>query len=587
MLFNIFKRKKEIVDEFNLELEDDNRLYYETIAGRTPRDPNNREEHILFIDFGSYRTSVLCWPCSFGRDRITDSWRYIVHFNGNNEETGFPSAFINPPSGDERDFAFVSDLSEKNVANNQVVKSAKYVFASKFAAYRGNVPQFRLYIKKILEQSFKFITEPREDRPWNGPAIPVITEIRVTVPDLFIENLRAGYKENIFSICLDFACHLKWGQLFPANVKNLKNSFINISADESGACELYFLNLIKLMPMWDLSSEKDRSPDLNEVHALFSHIKSRTSARQLLNFVVCHIDIGGLTTDASILLMDSYNDPDLGITTTLKRKESFSEKKAGEYFSDLFTKYCLENKEPRDKNWWESDLFIEKEFSRFLELLFGKQHDMLRQWQKEKELNGVYFLISGRPTKAPLVRKIISKYILKEFNKEELILLPEHCFFMAEYFHVGKNQEGERYARKIENFEKLITILGNVYTLYDGYNIDFADQKYYIFLDVDSRSRSKMEIVPGKLYNLEDFDHYLKAAQNNNVNHLAFTRLPSGENGTRFLTVKKIARQTAYPIIKIAENKDSDDQAWITPSLIITNLGQNDQVFDLAWASHS
>ncbi|MEA1969474.1 MAG: hypothetical protein U9N77_14800 [Thermodesulfobacteriota bacterium] len=587
MFFNIFKRKKEIVDEFNLELEDDNRLYYETIAGRTPRDLNNREEHILFIDFGSYRTSVLCWPCSFGRDKLTDSWRYIVHFNNENSgEEGFPSAFINPPSGDERDFAFVSDLGEEKVSNNQIVKSAKYVFASKFAAYKGDVPQFKLYIKKILEASFKFITEPRETRPWNGPAIPVITEIRVTVPDLFIENLRAGYKENIFSICLDFASHLKWNQLFPSNLQNLKKTFINISADESGACELYFLNLIKLMPMWDLSNEKDRAPDLNEVDNLFSHEKNRAHGKKELNFVICHIDIGGLTTDASILLMGSYNDPDLGITTTLKRKESFSEKKAGEYFAELFSKYRHENGDAKDKNWWDSDLFIQKEFSRFLELLFGKQHDMLKEWRKEKALNGVYFLISGRPTKAPLVRAVISKYILKEFNRQELILLPEHCFFMADYYHVGKNREGERYARKIENFEKLITILGNVYTLYDGYNIDFADQKYYIFLDVDSRSVNKMEIVPGKLYNLEDFEHYQKAAQNNNVNHLAFTRMAAGENGTRFLTVKKIARQTAAPIIKIAANKDSDDQAWITPSLIITNLGQNDQVFDLAWASH-
>ncbi len=39
----------------------------------------------------------------------------------------------------------------------------------------------------------------------------------------------------------------------------------------------------------------------------------------------------------------------------------------------------------------------------------------------------------------------------------KLLLLPEHCLFMADYRHVGKNQEGERYAKKISHFEKLIT----------------------------------------------------------------------------------------------------------------------------------
>ncbi|MBF0240903.1 MAG: hypothetical protein HQK64_00305 [Desulfamplus sp.] len=590
MIFNFFKRGKKGEDSFNIELEDDNKLYYQTIAGRTPRDINNREEYILFIDFGSYRTSVLCWPCCYGREKITDTWRYVVHYkNGEIEGGGFPSAFINPPSGDERDFAFIDNFEDITVASSQIVKSAKSVFASKFAAYKGAVPQFRLYIKKVLEESFQYITAPVEGRPWNSSAIPVITEIRVTVPDLFIENLRAGYRENIYSVCMEFLTHKKWKQLFPTNLRSLKKTFINISADESGACELYFLNLIKLMPFWDLSSEKDRVPDLKEVEFLFSQkrkcIENNNPNRDKkeLNFVVCHVDIGGLTTDASILLMRSFNDHDLGITTTLKRKESFSEKKAGEYFAEAFKEIRHEDDED---HWWESDRFIQKEFGKFLELLFGKQYALLNEWRKEKSLDGIYFLISGRPTKAQKIRDIISRYILKEFNKESLLLLPEHCLFMADYYHVGKNEEGERYAKKIENFEKLITILGNVYTLYDGYEIDFDEHKYYISLDVDTRGVQRMEILPGRQYNMEDFENYQKAAQRNNVLHLAFTRIASGENGTRFLTVKKIARQTAYPIIKIADKNEFDDQAWITPSLIITNLNDNDQAFDLAWASH-
>ncbi len=582
MLFNFFKRKKSSDDEFNLELKDDDKLYYETIAGRTPRDPHNQEDYILFVDFGSYRTSVLCWPCSFGRDKLTDSWQYVINCK-NGDQGGFPSAFINPPSGDERDFAFVSNVEGEHVSSSQIVKSAKYVFASKFAAYKGNVPQFKLYIKKVLEESFKYITEPKEGRPWNGPAIPIITEIRVTVPDLFIENLRTGYRENIFSVCMGLANHNKWGQLFPSNLRHLRKTFVNISSDENGACELYFLNLLKLMPFWELSSHKDRIPDLKEVDFLFSHNRIKNQEKKLLNYVVCHIDIGGLTTDASVLLINSYQDSDLGITTALKRKESFSEKKAGEYFAQAYAQTRLPEEE---FHWWESERFINKEFSRFLELLFGKQAALLMEWRKEKQLDGIYFLISGRPTKAKLLRDAIQRHILKEFNKQELILLPEHCLFMADYYHVGKNQEGERYAKKIDHFEKLITLLGNVYTLYDGYEIDFEDHKYYISLDVDTRCTKQMEVLPGKLYNMEEFENYQKAAQRNNVNHLAFTRIPAGENSTRFLTVKKIARQTAYPIIKVVESSECDDQAWIMPSLVITNLEQNEQAFDLAWASN-
>lgn len=582
MLFNFFKRKKTELHSFDIELEGDDKLYYETIAGRTPRDMKNHEEYILFIDFGSYRTSVLCWPCSFGRDKITDSWQYVVHCNNGLQE-GFPSAFVNPPSGDERDFAFVSDMSQENISSSQIVKSAKYVFASKFAAYKGNVPQFKLYIRKVLEESFSYITEPKEGRPWNGPAVPIITEIRVTVPDLFIENLRTGYRENIYSVCMDLANHKKWSQLFPTNLRNLRRTFVNISADENGACELYFLNLIKHMPFWELSNHKDRIPDLKEVDFLFSQDRLRHQDKKNLNFVVCHIDIGGLTTDASILLINSYQDSDLGITTALKRKESFSEKKAGEYFAELYATTKLVEDEP---HWWESERFINRDFSRFLEILFGKQAALLNEWRREKKLEGIYFLISGRPTKARLLQTIIQRHILKEFNKSELLLLPEHCLFMADYFHVGKNPDGERYAKKIDHFEKLITLLGNVYTLYDGYEIDFENHKYYISLDVDTRSTSQMEVVPGKIYNMEEFENYQKAAQRNNVNHLAFTRISAGENSTRFLTVKKIARQTAFPVIKVAEARDYDDQSWIMPSLVITNLEQNEQAFDLAWSSH-
>ena len=104
-------------------------------------------------------------------------------------------------------------------------------------------------------------------------------------------------------------------------------------------------------------------------------------------------------------------------------------------------------------------------------------------------------------------------------------------------------------------------------------------------MDTDTRTTNQMEVLPGRIYNMEEFENYKKSAEHNNVNHLAFTRFPAGENSTRFLTVKTIARQTAFPVIRVAQS--GDGQAWIMPSLMITNLEQNDQAFDLSWGALS
>jgi hypothetical protein len=150
----------------------------------------------------------------------------------------------------------------------------------------------------------------------------------------------------------------------------LRKTFVNISADESGACELYFLNLIKLLPFWDLSAQKDRLPDLKEVDFIFSQAAQRDPNAENLQFVVCHIDIGGLTTDVSVLLANTYQDPALGITTALNRKESFSERKAGEYFAETFAN----NRSPEETGpWWDNDRFLGRDFSRFLEMLCGNR----------------------------------------------------------------------------------------------------------------------------------------------------------------------------------------------------------------------
>lgn len=592
-MMNILRRfmPKDAVKESFVKQEetsqDEMKLYYYTEGGKTPRDPNNTKDYILFMDLGSYRTSVLCWPYDSGREDLTNAWKYIVRYEDgkNNASVGFPSAFVNSPKSDERDFRFIPDITQVNIPQKQIVKSAKFAFASQFAAYNGDVPSFKLYIKKVLEKSFEYITAPHQDRPWNDAYVPRIIETRVTVPDLFIENLREGYRKSIVEVCLGLSQSPKWKYLFPSEdeFETMKDSFVTISSDESGSCELYFVNLIKDMPFWNLSHPYDREYNLQDVEFLFAQHKHHTGEQNDLTFAVCHLDVGGLTTDASIVLLKTFKDDDLGITTTLLRKESFSEKRAGEYFKDL---YREENQEtPKKQNWWESQSFVEKHFLRFISIILDKQFTLFTQWKGEKHIHGFYFLISGRPTKSPVIQDAIRMQISKLFNKEELLILPDHCLFMADYRHVGKNAVGERYAEQIEDFEKLITILGNVYTLYDGYDIKIENHRYYISLDL-GRPGTCHEIRPDTDYDLEsheDFEDYRKASLKNNVVHLAFSKHPEGRSVTRFLTAKKIAGQVAYPTLQILE-KDEHDRSWIIPSINVINLPDNQQSFDLAWS---
>ena len=564
--------------------EEDHKLYYYTEAGKTPRDENNVKNYILFIDLGSYRTSVLCWPHTAGREEITDAWKYIVKYNGTQDGGGFPSAFVN--SGHEKDFAFIPDINAINIPSKQIVRSAKFTYASQFAAFKGKVPSFKLYIKKIIEESFLYITAPYADRPWNDAHIPRIIEIRVTVPDLFIENLREGYRQSIVDVCLDLSKVPKWSRLFPDNLDKIKTKFVTISSDESGSCELYFLNIIKEMPFWDLSHAFDREADLNDVEFIFAQRKRRAvDEEDELFFSVCHLDIGGLTTDASVVLLKSYKGKYLGITTTLLRKESFSEKRAGEYFKSQYDKYRKDNQIDIDKNWWESEEFIEKQVVNFLSIILVKQSTLLKEWKRERFLNGIYFLISGRPTKAPLIQQAIVKKILEIFNQEEIIILPDHCLFMANYRHIGKTIDGERYAKRIDDFEKLITILGNVYTLCDGYDVRIEEPRYYISIDVGQRGVTPHEIKPDIDYNLEDFEDYKIAAQQNKVVHIAFSKHLEGNSVTRFLTAQQMQDGIKYPEMRIAD--DNDDRAWIIPSIKVTNLEKHEKEFDLAWSHPS
>ena len=552
--------------------------YYYTAAGKSIR--RDFKDYILFIDLGSYRTSVLCWPYLAPKSTLTSAWRYIVNpFPDDPHGKGFPSAFYHTEN--EANFRFVPDIASirDHVMEHHIIPSAKIGYVCDYASKKGNVPTFRLYIKKVLEKTLTYITEPVEGRVWNDAFIPRIVEIRVTVPDLFIENLRQGYKRNIGEVCLELAQYPRWRALFPYDLADKLKTFVNLSSDESGACELYFVNLLRTLPFVNLSQQRDSKADMQKVEAVFVQNNAPSAKAGERIIAQCHLDIGGLTTDASIVLLRAYLDEYLGITTTLWHKESFSEKKAGELFKQEYAQ--MKDFKPNIP-WWESENFVNSHITHFVETIVRKQYSLLQQWKDLYQIHGVYFIISGRPTRAKLVQKAILQQIIKIFNQEEVMLLPDHCLFIANYRHVGKDPNGGRYAQQIDDFEKMITLLGNVYTMHEGYDIDIQKQEYYISLDLDMDGVKSEPINVDQEYDMQDRKDYKRASEAMNVVSLAFSKHPDDTSKTTFLLAKKLAGQVVFPKIKIV--KDTIDQrAWIMPTIAVTNLEEHPEL-ELAWA---
>ncbi len=566
------------------EPPDGDELFYMTELGKTPRDPEKQKDYILFIDLGSYRTSVLCWPTGEDREIITDASEYVIAYGDEEHGIGFPSAFIIPLSTGRRaaqqGIKLVNNLDQVNVPRRQLVESAKRVFARDFAKSGGEVPFFLMYMKKVIEESLTYITEPSLKRKWNDDHIPHIAKVRVTVPDLFVENLRKGYCERIKQVCRDLAQFTKWKQLLPTEPGE---DFVTVSSDESGACELYFLNLIKEMPFWDLSDTVNREAQLAEVEHLFAQKPSESGNRVELTFALCHLDIGGLTTDATIVLLGTRRqDRPPIITSTLRRKESFAEKKAGEDLKRDYESYReRHSNEDANKKWWESEGFVGQEFSDFLKNLLFKQYTLLKRWKNDMAIDGIYYLVSGRPTRAPLVQTAIVTKIMEIFNRDELLLLPEHCLFMASYRHVAKTDR-ERYSAQIPNFEKLVTILGNVYTLYDGWDVDsnISSPGYYVSL-LGYRGAEALKILPEKDEDTKEWEDFEHALKDNESVRLAFSKNTDGTSTTHFLTVKRIPNKPRFPKLKVPSRLGKRE--WIIPSLEIINLKEDKEAFELGW----
>lgn len=554
--------------------------YYRIRAGKDRR--TKLTHYTLFMDLGSYRTTVLCWPTDLvEHSEITNAWKYLVRkYEDERTGIGFPSAFIF--TGDEDDFEFVPDVKANTRPDIFLIRSAKNKYVEDFAAYNGNVPSFNLYIQKVLEESLTYIIEPVSGRVWNKSEIPRIDRIKVTVPDLYIENLREGYKQSIFEVCSQLAQAPRWRALFPEELDKQRQTFVDISSDESGASELYFVNLLRDMPFWNLGRQLNKGHNMELVQSLFAQNTLVGAQPQELTFAVCHLDIGGLTTDASVVLLRSATTgSSLGVSTSLLRKESFSEPKAGEFFKDLYQE--KPSGEDTDK-WWKSPIFIEQELASFFAMIFRKQYELLKDWKKSRYIHGVYFLVSGRPSRADLVQTMLRTQILRIFNEDELLLLPDHCIFMATYRHVGSTGT-DRYAEQIDDFEKLITILGNVYTNCHGYDVQMEKQRYYLSLDFGYEDLPCHEIEPGKEYNLKDFEDYQEAADKNVSVKVAFSKHPNQSSRMRFLTVRQSAGQVAvYPRIKIAE-KTTKDRAWIIPSIQVLNLNEKKDAMSLAWSN--
>lgn len=552
-------------------------------AGRKLK--KERPKYVLFIDLGSYRTSVLCWP---QHDmNIAMASRYIVQYKSGDEyKPSWPSAFVRPignENGADTDFQFIEDIVGCGIDKEQLVVSAKFLFTREFSQYPdGNVPDFKLYMRKVIEGSLQYIMEYRKESVWNSDSVPLIEEIRVTVPDLFIENLRDGYKKTILEVCREL--DPMWRVLF-ANLEGDNLNFVKISTDESGACELYFVNLLKDMPFWDLSSDINRAVDVDDVRWLFS--QNESVAKNKLIFAICHLDIGGLTTDASCILVKTGKAEDHSIiSSTLWKKQSFDKRRAGEWLGHEFRgkRYYKEG-----DVWWDSHEFLVETFTPFIKSLIVEQADLLKKWRSEKvDIDGIYYLISGRPTRAELVQQQISRLIIQELNRDGLYILPEHLMFMSHYRHFGREPSTHApYLIQIPDFEKLITSVGNTYTLRMGYDLDreYGQPSYYIYLESDYKS-----VVPHKIPEsasldtgtLVDFKYVFERQPSIN---LLYGKLPyAAPSWLPFMSAAKQDKELIYPVIRI-RTYDQTERAWIMPSIYIENFTENSNIFSLKWTN--
>ena len=567
----------------------------------TDRNPNLEYKHTywLLIDLGAYRTTVLCWPNGEDLRDVSVLSEYLIS-QPSSELIGFPSAFMKK----NRMFSFVSDQAMEEIDTNDYIESAKTYFAEEYSAHKYGAEEFAHYVKNLLNTVFTIIAKPDTKSVWNYKEIPVIEGLKLTVPDLFIENLREGYCDIIHNVCQELReenpdCQLMLADRF---FNDTDQPFVQISADENGAAELYFINNVQTLPFLNLSKDKDRARNLPDALELFQTLTPALDVadKEHLILACCVIDIGGLTTDASTTVLKFVpNQKIADLEAHLLMKTSLSEPKAGKHLKQEYQKYAPHNK----GEWWDDPQFLAANEVNFLRIIIQEQYQSIQAWQQEaaeqqeaEALDGVYFILSGRPTQSPHVQKLLTQLILETFNQAELLIMKEHCLFMSDYPHIWRDGSTRR-AVVHQELAKLVTVVGNLYSLQLSYSIDEQLICYYIQVQLDQEHEDTFALMPGDTRNLEEYDffrHQLEKANPARQIKLEFSKQPHGKY-QQFLSVSGRLQSkdiSCYPQLCIGGTKsqvgyqDRVYKRWILPSIYVENLEAQREYFKLAWSDN-
>lgn len=136
-------------------------LQWQDAGGVRLRDRELREDYVPFIDLGSYRTSVLCYPTPFDSERITDAESYIVRYQEGTDGISFPSAFLMPRDAAGNGFAFIDDLDKVRVAQDGRVESAKRKFAEELRQAKRKSPRIRPVYAPVAGGELRLYPSPQ------------------------------------------------------------------------------------------------------------------------------------------------------------------------------------------------------------------------------------------------------------------------------------------------------------------------------------------------------------------------------------------------------------------------------------------
>ncbi len=558
-------------------------LTYSKSGILTERDIRLQKEHWLFIDLGAYRTTVLCWPQKKNLRDISVVSRYLVSHQGS-ELPGYPSAFMK----EGLEFEFLTEQGITEVSKDDYIRSAKSFFAEEYTRNKGIVDEFSHFVRHLLKDVFNRIIQPEPESPWNYKEIPAIMGVKLTVPDLFIENLREGYCKTIHNVCKElYENDERWKMLLPDIGEE---DFVQITADENGTGELYLIHVLQNLPFIDLSHQDDREINFSDVSHFFQTFPSPDKEKKLLRIACCVIDIGGLTTDASISLLEVSPSTDTHeLEAHLMRKNSFSEDRAGQYFQEKYVEHLQEKRghNCQNKNWWECESFLKAYPLNFLPRIIEEQYRTVTDWKKNTDIDGLYFVLAGRPTQAPAVQSLLLNLILDEFNKDELLLMKEQCIFMSNYPHIWR-ENNLRYARIDPELAKLVTVVGNLFTLQPaGYEVSEDIVSYYVRVETGRRHQETITLSSSdSSQDLQNYPLFRHRLERGNSIDLSFSKNRAGKYEPFMTVSSKLGGQDLdlYPKLRIGSLEHAKNR-WILPSILVENLvdEQAHKYFSLRW----